>query len=103
MAFGAGIVSYWGEAKKQAENLLGIPADHELVCLLKIGVPGEEGTPRKRRPEFSCSTGIDFKGYSGSLGSSDSILQTQPDKHPRGAAGDPKAGEGITQVTKRLG
>lgn len=50
---GTGIVSYWGEAKKQVEKLLGIPADHELVCVLKIGVPGEEGTPRKRRPEFS--------------------------------------------------
>ena len=50
---GTGIVSYWGEAKKQAERLLGIPGDHELVCVLKIGVPGEEGTPRKRRPEFS--------------------------------------------------
>jgi nitroreductase len=50
---GTGIVSYWGEAKKQAEKLLGIPGDHELVCVLKIGVPGEEGTPRKRRAEFS--------------------------------------------------
>ena len=50
---GTGIVTYWGEAKKQVEKLLGIPADHELVCVLKIGVPGEEGTPRKRRPEFS--------------------------------------------------
>ncbi len=50
---GTGIVSYWGEAKIQAEKLLGIPADHELVCVLKIGAPGEEGTPRKRRPEFS--------------------------------------------------
>jgi nitroreductase len=50
---GTGIVSYWGEVKKQAEKLLGIPGDHELVCVLKIGVPGEEGTPRKRRAEFS--------------------------------------------------
>jgi nitroreductase len=50
---GTGIVSYWDEAKKQAEKLLGIPRDYELVCVLKIGVPGEEGTPRKRRPEFS--------------------------------------------------
>jgi len=50
---GTGIVSYWGDAKKQAEKLLGIPEDHELVCVLKVGVPGEEGTPRKRRPEFS--------------------------------------------------
>jgi len=50
---GTGIVSYWDEAKKQAEKLLGIPGDYELVCVLKIGVPGEKGTPRKRRPEFS--------------------------------------------------
>ena len=50
---GTGIVSYWDEAKKQAEKVLGIPEDHELVCVLKIGVPGEEGTLRKRRPEFS--------------------------------------------------
>ncbi len=50
---GTGIVSYWGEAKKQVEKVLGLPEDHELVCVLKIGVPGEEGTPRKRRPDFS--------------------------------------------------
>jgi nitroreductase len=50
---GTGIVSYWGEAKKQGERVLGIPEDHELVCVLKIGVPGEEGTPRRRRPDFS--------------------------------------------------
>ena len=50
---GTGIVSYWDEAKKQAEKVLGIPEDHELVCVLKIGAPGEEGTLRKRRPEFS--------------------------------------------------
>ena len=50
---GTGIVSYWDEAKRQAEKVLGIPEDHELVCVLKVGVPGEEGTPRKRRPEFS--------------------------------------------------
>ncbi len=50
---GTGIVSYWGEAKKQVEKALGLPEDHELVCVLKIGVPGEEGTPRKRRPDFS--------------------------------------------------
>ena len=50
---GTGIVSYWDEAKKQVERLLAIPEDQELVCVLKIGVPGEEGTLRKRRPEFS--------------------------------------------------
>lgn len=52
-SLGTGIVSYWGEAKKNVEKVLGIPEDHELVCVLKIGVPGEEGTPRKRRPDFS--------------------------------------------------
>jgi hypothetical protein len=31
--------------EKEAEKHLGIPEDHELVCILKIGVPGEEGTP----------------------------------------------------------
>jgi len=50
---GTGIVSYWNEGKNQAEKLLGLPKDYQLVCVLKIGVPGEEGTPRKRRPEFS--------------------------------------------------
>ena len=50
---GTGIVSYWNEGKNQAEKLLGLPRDYDLVCVLKIGVPGEEGTPRKRRPAFS--------------------------------------------------
>ena len=36
---GTGIVSYWGDAKKQVGKVLGIPEDHELVCALKIGVP----------------------------------------------------------------
>jgi len=50
---GTGIVSYWDEGEKEAEKILGVPADHELVCVLKIGVPGEEPGPRKLRPEFS--------------------------------------------------
>jgi nitroreductase len=50
---GSGIVSYWGKPKEDATRLLGIPEGYELVDILKIGVPGEEGTPRKRRPEFS--------------------------------------------------
>ena len=47
------IVSYWDEGKKEAEKVLAIPGDYELVCVLKIGIPGEEGAPRKRRPEGS--------------------------------------------------
>jgi 5,6-dimethylbenzimidazole synthase len=50
---GTGIVSYWGEAKKEAERTLGIPEKYELVCVLKIGVPGEVSGPRKMRPESS--------------------------------------------------
>jgi len=50
---GAGIVSYWGEARKEAEQILEIPKNYELVCVLKIGVPGEVPGPRKMRPESS--------------------------------------------------
>lgn len=50
---GTGIVSYWDEWKKEAEKILGIPEKYELVCVLKIGVPGEVPGPRKMRPELS--------------------------------------------------
>ena len=56
---GSGIVLYWDEDKKIAEELLGIPEDYELTAVLKIGVPAEEGYARDenpfgpRRPEFS--------------------------------------------------
>ena len=50
---GSGIVGMMGEAKKEAETLLGVPEDHELVCLLKIGVPVEEVKPPKKREAYS--------------------------------------------------
>jgi nitroreductase len=50
---GTGIVSYWGEARKEAEQIMGIPKNYELVCVLKIGVSGEAPGPRKLRPESS--------------------------------------------------
>ena len=56
---GSCIVLYWGEEKKKAEELLGLPENYELTALLKIGVPGEKGFARDknprapRRPEFS--------------------------------------------------
>lgn len=56
---GSGIVLYWGEGKKEAERVLGLPEGYELTAILKIGEPGEEGYPREknpyaqRRPEFS--------------------------------------------------
>jgi len=50
---GSNIISYWDEAKKRVETLIGLPERYELTCVLKFGVPGEEGSSRERRPEFS--------------------------------------------------
>jgi len=56
---GSCIVLYWGEEKKKAEALLGLPQNYELTALLKVGVPGEKGFARDRnprgprRPDFS--------------------------------------------------
>ena len=56
---GSCIVLYWGEEKKKAEELLGLPENYELTALLKIVVPGDkkfarDKNPRTlRRPEFS--------------------------------------------------
>jgi nitroreductase len=50
---GSGIVAFGGEEKKGVEKLLGLPAGYELVCVMKIGVPGAPGTKPAMRPEFS--------------------------------------------------
>ncbi len=50
---GSGIVAIRGNVQAQAEKLLAIPDDLELVCVLKIGVPDEEPKAKKSRPEFS--------------------------------------------------
>ncbi len=50
---GSNIISYWDEGKKEVERILRLPEDYELTCVLKVGVPGVEVTPPKRRPEFS--------------------------------------------------
>ena len=50
---GSNIISYWDEGKKEVEKILGLPEDYALTCVLKLGVPGAEVTPPKRRPEFS--------------------------------------------------
>ncbi|MGD0237041.1 MAG: nitroreductase family protein [Syntrophorhabdales bacterium] len=50
---GSNIVTYWGDAKKEAEKLIGLPEDYELTCVLKLGVPGADVVPPKRRAEFS--------------------------------------------------
>jgi nitroreductase len=50
---GSNIISYWDDAKTEVEKMIGIPADYELTCILKIGVPKEEGAPRNWRSESS--------------------------------------------------
>jgi nitroreductase len=50
---GSNIISYWEAEKKEVEKLLGLPADYELTCVLKFGVPSEGGAAPKRRPEGS--------------------------------------------------
>jgi nitroreductase len=50
---GSNIISYWGEEKKEVEKIIDLPKEYELTCVLKFGVPGEEGAARKRRPESS--------------------------------------------------
>jgi nitroreductase len=56
---GSGIAFYAGEGKNKVESMLQLPEDYSLTCVLKIGVPGEEGYDRydspygDRRPEYS--------------------------------------------------
>ncbi len=56
---GSGIVLYWDDGQKEAGKVLALPKDYKVTAILKIGVPGEEGSPRDknpympRRPEFS--------------------------------------------------
>jgi len=52
-SLGSNIITYWGEEKKEVEKMIGLPTEYELTCVLKFGIPGEEGAPRKRRPESS--------------------------------------------------
>lgn len=56
---GSSIAFYMGEPKAKVTELLGLPEGFDLTCILKIGVPGEDGYDRNnspygaRRPEFS--------------------------------------------------
>jgi nitroreductase len=50
---GSNIITYWEDGKKEVEKILALPGDYELTCVLKFGVAGAEGTPPKKRPEFS--------------------------------------------------
>jgi len=47
---GSGIVFYAPEERAMITELLGLPADCELTAVLKIGVPGEEGSQREKNP-----------------------------------------------------
>jgi len=50
---GSNIITYWNDGKTEVEKILGLPEEYELTCVLKLGVPGMEVTPPKRRPDFS--------------------------------------------------
>jgi nitroreductase len=50
---GSGIIGFGGEEKKAVEQLLGLPAGYDSVCVLKIGVPDGPVTKPPMRPEFS--------------------------------------------------
>ena len=47
---GSCIVLFWGEEKKKAQELLGLPENYELTALFKVGVPGEKGFARDKNP-----------------------------------------------------
>jgi 5,6-dimethylbenzimidazole synthase len=47
---GSGIVTYWDRQKLEAERLLNLPEGYELIAIMKIGVPGEEGFARDKNP-----------------------------------------------------
>jgi 5,6-dimethylbenzimidazole synthase len=50
---GSNIVTYWGDAKKEVEKLIGLAEAYELRCVLKLGVAEAEVMPPERQPEFS--------------------------------------------------
>ena len=50
---GSNIITYWDDAKKEVEKLIGLPEGYELICVLKLGVPEAEVMRPERRPEFS--------------------------------------------------
>jgi nitroreductase len=50
---GSNIITYWDEAEKEVEKILGLPKDYNLICVLKFGVPKGEAPSPKRRSDFS--------------------------------------------------
>jgi len=56
---GTSIAFYMGGPRAEVVKLLGLPEGYELTCILKIGLPAEEGYDRDqspygpRRPEYS--------------------------------------------------
>ena len=50
---GSQLVTYRGEEEKEVKKVLGLPENYELTSIMNFGEPGEEGSPKKRRPEFS--------------------------------------------------
>ena len=50
---GSNIITYWDDAKKEVQKLLGLPEGYELTCVLKLGVPEAEAAPPEKRAELS--------------------------------------------------
>jgi nitroreductase len=50
---GSNIITYWDDAKKEVEKLIGLPEGYELTCVLKLGVPAVDTVQPGKRPEFS--------------------------------------------------
>lgn len=50
---GSGIIGFSGAEKKALERLLGVPEGHEVLCIMKVGVPETIPLRPTQRPEFS--------------------------------------------------
>jgi len=50
---GSGIIAFGGDEKKALERLMGVPEGHEILCVMKVGVPEVVPAQPAQRPEFS--------------------------------------------------
>lgn len=50
---GSGIVTYWGKAAQEVQELLNLPTGYALTCVMRFGVPAGPPAAPARRPPFS--------------------------------------------------
>jgi nitroreductase len=53
LGLGCGIMGFGGDPAQEVKKILGIPENLELVCILKIGEPGESPSSPQKRPAYS--------------------------------------------------